>query len=680
MQSDAGCATRSSGHHARAFRIGRSYRRIAALCVLAAASLAAHSAPADAQYFGRNKVQYERPDFRVLPTEHFEIYFYPVESLATADAARMAERWYHRHNAVFGRGFLANPLIFYADNPDFQQSNVIEDFIGQGTGDVTEGVRNRVIMPFTGVYAENDHVLGHELVHVFQYHVAQAERGGLSSMARLPLWFVEGMAEYMSVGRNDPNTAMWMRDALRRNDLPTIRKLETDPKYFPYRYGQALWAYIAGVWGDSAVARVFRAALTSGSERAIVSVLHVSEDSLGSAWHAALRAAYGAPDDRTSPDGVGRGVAVGTRPGDQNVSPSISPDGRYLAFFSSRSLFGFDVYVAESATGRIVKQLTSVTGDHRFDALSFIGTAGTWSPDGRKFAFAVYAEGNNEIDVVDVESGRTERRIRPAGIGAISDPAWSPDGSRIAFSGLSGGISDLFVFDLAKGTTVRLTNGREAELQPAWSPDGRSIAFVTDRSDGTDFEELSYGPMQLALIDVASHDVRVLSRFGTAKAINPQFSPDGTAIYFVSDQDGFSDVYRRTLATGEIVRITRIATGVSGITALSPALSVARTSGDIMFSVFDRTGFSIRALAPGAIAVASVTATSVTADAALLPPAAARGVSTIERAIAEARGGLPPATSKAAQPYKSGLFINHGRKPRRAGRPADPWATAGRRG
>jgi len=416
MQSDAGCATRSSGHHARAFRIGRSYRRIAALCVLAAASLAAHSAPADAQYFGRNKVQYERLDFRVLPTEHFEIYFYPVESLATADAARMAERWYHRHNAVFGRGFLANPLIFYADNPDFQQSNVIEDFIGQGTGGVTEGVRDRVIMPFTGVYAENDHVLGHELVHVFQYHVAQAERGGLSSMARLSLWFVEGMAEYMSVGRNDPNTAMWMRDALRRNDLPTIRKLETDPKYFPYRYGQALWAYIAGVWGDSAVARVFRAALTSGSERAIVSVLHVSEDSLGSAWHAALRAAYGAPDDRTSPDGVGRGVAVGTRPGDQNVSPSISPDGRYLAFFSSRSLFGFDVYVAESATGRIVKQLTSVTGDHRFDALSFIGTAGTWSPDGRKFAFAVYAEGNNEIDVVDVESGRTERRIRPAGI------------------------------------------------------------------------------------------------------------------------------------------------------------------------------------------------------------------------------------------------------------------------
>ena len=54
----------------------------------------------------------------------------------------------------------------YADHPDFQQTNVISGFLDQSTGGVTESLRNRVIMPFTGVYAENDHVLGHELVHV----------------------------------------------------------------------------------------------------------------------------------------------------------------------------------------------------------------------------------------------------------------------------------------------------------------------------------------------------------------------------------------------------------------------------------------------------------------------------------------------------------------------------------
>ena len=38
--------------------------------------------------------------------------------------------------------------------------------------------------------------------------------GGLQGLGALPLWLVEGMAEYMSVGRDDPLTAMWMRDAI----------------------------------------------------------------------------------------------------------------------------------------------------------------------------------------------------------------------------------------------------------------------------------------------------------------------------------------------------------------------------------------------------------------------------------------------------------------------------------
>src|SRR5690606_13960078 len=121
--------------------------------------------------------------------------------------------------------------------------------------------RERVIMPFTGVYAETDHVLGHELVHVFQYRIAGTTRNGLRSLGGIPLWLIEGMAEYLSLGRVDPNTSMWLLDALRRDDLPTLDQLTTDPRYFPYRYGQALWAYIGGEWGDAAVNRLFRAAL-----------------------------------------------------------------------------------------------------------------------------------------------------------------------------------------------------------------------------------------------------------------------------------------------------------------------------------------------------------------------------------------------------------------------------------
>ena len=127
-------------------RRGALMAMVGSLATLAPASLSA-------QYFGRNKVQYESFDFRVTHTDHFDIHWYPAESLATADAARMAERWYARFGHVMTHAFSKKPIIFYANHPDFQQTNVVGGFIDQGTGGITEGLRTRIIMPFTGLYA-----------------------------------------------------------------------------------------------------------------------------------------------------------------------------------------------------------------------------------------------------------------------------------------------------------------------------------------------------------------------------------------------------------------------------------------------------------------------------------------------------------------------------------------------
>ena len=235
---------------------------------IAVALLLAPATTAVAQYFGRNKVQYEAFDFRVLGSQHFDAHFYPAESLAAHDASRMAERWYERLSPLLSYSFRKRPLVFYADHPDFQQTNVIGGEISEGTGGATESARNRVILPFTGSYAENDHVLGHEIVHVFQYGISDSllrrGEGGGGGIQNLPLWLIEGMAEYLSVGRTDAHTAMWLRDAVLRNELPTIRQLTTDPRFFPYRYGQALWAYIGGKWGDEKIYPLYATSIRVG--------------------------------------------------------------------------------------------------------------------------------------------------------------------------------------------------------------------------------------------------------------------------------------------------------------------------------------------------------------------------------------------------------------------------------
>ncbi|MDX1566557.1 MAG: hypothetical protein R3223_02080 [Longimicrobiales bacterium] len=623
--------------------------------------------PADAQsYFGRNKVQYETFDFEVLSTPHFDIYFYPEEAEAVEDMARMSERWYERFARNFQHEFeQPKPLILYADHPDFQQTNTLQGAIGEGTGGVTESLKNRVIMPLTGSYADNDHVLGHELVHAFQYNVAQSRSGtGIRGMARLPLWLVEGMAEYLSVGREDPLTAMWLRDAIRRDDLPTIQQMTRGTTYFPYRFGQALWAYIGGTYGDQAVIDLYRNSLRRGWEPSVRAVLGVSSDTLSVRWRESVEDNY-LPllEDRTPPEEAGTVLlAPETGAGQQNVSPSLSPDGRYVAFLSEKDLFSIDLFLADARTGEIVRTLSSASSDPHFDALRFIDSSVTWSPDASRLAFVVFANGDNQLVTVGTEDGDVERRYAVPEVGAIQNPAWSPDGSSIVFTGIHGGVSDLFMLDVESGAVTQLTDDKHADFQPAWSPDGDAVVFSSDRGPETDFDRLTYSKFQLAFLDLTTGEVSHLPVFGNVRHSEPQFSPDGESLYFVSDQDGFSDIYRLRLATGEVFRVTRVATGVSGITPMSPSMSVASGTGTLAFSLFNEREFHIYTLDRQSAESDQVTvARTEAAPGRLLPPPEPRGMSRVAAYLEDPLTGLPAQgayTAADAQEYDSDLSLD----------------------
>jgi Tol biopolymer transport system component len=645
---------------------GSKHGFLAAL--LLAVSIAALPTSASAQYFGRNKVQYETFDFKILKTPHYDIHFYPEEADAVEDAARMGERWYERLARLFQHEFeQPKPIILYADHADFQQTNTLRGSLSEGTGGVTESLKNRVIMPLTGSYPDTDHVLGHELVHAFQYNVAEGRSSaGIRGLSLLPLWFIEGMAEYLSSGREAPLTAMWLRDAIRREDLPTLQQMTSDSRFFPYRFGQALWAYVGGQYGDEKIVDVFRRALRVGVEPALAQVLGTSSDSLSVAWREAVEAEYlPLMAGRQAPEESGALLlAPSTGAGRQNVSPSVSPDGRLVAFLSEKDLFGIDLFVADARTGEIQRKLVSANADPHFDALRFIDSAGDWSPDGTQFVFAVFAEGNNELAIVNVENGSIERKIALDGIGAITSPAWSPDGQFIAFSGLAGGVSDIYIWDVGTGALRQLTDDKYADLQPTWSPDGSTIAFVSDRGEITDFEALRYSKPQIAFLNVASNRVTTLSVFGDVKHINPQYAPDGRSLYFVSDQDGFSDIYQYAFASRDVRRITMLQTAVSGITEISPTLSVAREAGTILFSVFDQMEFHVYSLQAGEADAGgeTISASSSPQPGRLLPPTAPSRSSRIAGYLADPIMGLAPSGTYLAENavgYDSSLSLDY---------------------
>ncbi|HNV52792.1 MAG TPA: basic secretory protein-like protein, partial [Tenuifilaceae bacterium] len=172
--------------------------------------------PLKAQYFGRNKPIYKNFKFDVFQTPNYEIYHYIKNDSLRNKIALSAEKWYDRHYQVFRDSITErNPLLIYSNHADFQQTTAISGSIGVGTGGVTEALKNRVVMPITETWSQTDHVLGHELVHAFQFNsLITGDSTSLNSIRNLPLWMVEGMAEYLSIGTNDYQTAMWMRDAV----------------------------------------------------------------------------------------------------------------------------------------------------------------------------------------------------------------------------------------------------------------------------------------------------------------------------------------------------------------------------------------------------------------------------------------------------------------------------------
>ena len=620
-----------------------------------------------AQYFGRNKVPYERFKFEVLRTPHWDVHYYNEEETTARDAARMLERWNTRLSGVLAHPLSKRkPVILYADHPDFQQTNVVSGTLTEGTGGVTESLLDRMVLPMTGYYSETDHVLGHEAVHVFQYDIAN-KLGKVMDFSRMPLWFVEGMAEYLSVGPEDAHTAMWLRDALQRNDLPTIDDLTSSGRYFPYRYGEALWAYIGGTFGDEKVHQVFRASLEQGIDQAIVRTLGIRSDTLSKRWHDAIRQAYGPLlAGRTTPRTTGKTLIAPEpdRP-EYYVGPAISPDGKNVAYFHS-GVRGVELKLLDAATGEDLGTLSSPGLSTRFDALSFLYSAGSWSPDGQRLAFVSYSDGDNEIDIVNMASRDIEQRIKPANIGAISTVSWSPDGSRLAFSGMVGGVSDLYLYEFSTGMTRRLTNDLNADMQPAWSPDGSTIVFVTDRASpqpegmapGSDFRRLSHAPLRLALIEATTGRVQVLPGFSGSKHISPQFTADGKSVLFLSDRGGYTELYRIDIASRAFFQVTRTSTGVSGIAATSPALSVARETGTAVLSLFEQGGLMIASLAQAETMGEPVTAPDVAAETvALLPGGRAGPNAVVANYVDNYAVGLPSDTTIASRDYKPGLKL-----------------------
>ncbi|HEY5087347.1 MAG TPA: DPP IV N-terminal domain-containing protein [Gemmatimonadaceae bacterium] len=570
--------------------------------VLAAGALLVSASPASAQrYFGQNQVKYRYFRWRVLETEHFLIHYYPEEQLPVHDAARMAERSYSRLSRLLGHQFREKkPILLYASREDFGQSNINGD-LGEGVSGVTEPMRQRIELPFTGDYDFFEHVLTHEMVHQFQFDVfAQGKAGqNLQTLEQVnpPGWYMEGMAEYLSQGPNDPLTTMWIRNAVQNGGMPTIKQMTDDPdKYFVYRYGEALWRYVGERWGDAAIGEILQSTTTMGVDRAFEKELGLTMGQLSDQWRAALREQY-LPQLATMQrvrDIASPLLTPKITGGSIFISPVLSPDGKTIAFFSNGSFkkgeVFIDLYLGDALTGKRLKRLVATTTNARFEELRLLYAQGSFSPDSKEFAFTAQTEGRDVLSIADVATGKVVQYDKIP-LDGVLNPSYSPDGKHIVFSGFAQGLTDLYVID-ADGKNLRhLTQDRYSDLMPRWSPDGTRIAYATDRAS-TNLADLNLGKLQIAIYDLQNGTSQVLPD-QPGLNINPVWSPDGKSIAYVSDRNGTANIYLRDLATNVDSRVTNLQSGASAITATSPVMSWSPGTDRLAFTYFDNNDYTV---------------------------------------------------------------------------------------
>jgi len=564
------------------------------------------AAPAEGQmYFGQNQVQFDKFRWKVLETEHFLVHYYPEMQDIIVDAARMTERSYGRLSRMLNHQFREKkPLILFRSRTDFGQNNVTGD-LGEGTGGVTEALRHRILLPFTGDFKSFEHVLAHELVHAFQYDIFARGRagGGLQTLQQVqpPLWFMEGMAEYLSLGPNHILTQSWVRDASLNGTLPTIEQMTFRPDlFFPYRYGEALWEYVGKRWGDDVIGEIMNAVPNVGIERAFKRELGLSLEELSDEWREAMQVKHlpqVASLDRARK--FAEPLLNQRKSGGFSqlfIAPSFSSDGKYIAFISQGSFFRGEVFpdlwLGDGETGKRIKRLVKSTLDPDFEELRLLYSQSAFSPDGRQLAFTAQKDGKDVLYLMDVRRRRVSRVLDKFPLDVVMSPSWSPDGRQIVFQGYNSGINDLYIVDLTSGALRQLTNDKHAEMQPQWSPDGKTIVFATDRGEGTDLEVLRFDHWQIATLDLATSRIDIFPGQDGLN-LNPMWAPDGKSVAYVTDRSGVQNVFLYDLEAKQHYQLTNVIGAISAITEYSPAITWARQADRLAFTYYEKGDYTV---------------------------------------------------------------------------------------
>jgi Tol biopolymer transport system component len=533
--------------------------------------------------FEQNKIQYASHEWLMHKTEHFHIYYYKSEKVLVPFAADILEESYKRLKKRFNYKERKNeeeiPVILYKSHPDFQGTNVILDRIPEGVGGFAEIFKNRIVIPFNGSYYDFRHVLHHELVHIFQYRILYGR--GINAIrramtTRIPLWFIEGMAELESQGW-DQSAETYIRDAVLNNKLFTISQLSRIGGYPIYKEGQSILYYIREKYGEEKIGEIMsKLKLTNSFEGAISSVLGIDINRLNSEWTKELKKKYWPIiEGKQYINEIARPIVTHSGFDDlYNYAPAVSPSGDKIVYFTDE-VGEVQIRVVSSLTNEDLGLLVKGGLTPMFESLHLMDGHADFSPDGEKIVFPAMVKGKDVLYILNVRDRKILRKIELQ-LDLIRWPEFSPDGTKIAFVGLKNGASDIYVYNIENKDLINITHDRYSDNYPAWK--GDSLFFVSDRPV---IESWDYNTNMLYVTDLKGN-IREYLSFGKQIIAPSVYNSD---LYFISYRDGSKNLYVYKSDSSAVKQLTDLIGSVDDFSISN--------SGHIAVSIYSDLGWDI---------------------------------------------------------------------------------------
>ena len=502
--------------------------------------------------FGKNRIQYKSFDWNYFASENFEVYFYDQGEDLARKTIEYLESEFSRITEIIGHFPFSKTRVFlYNSVIDKQQSNVGVRGRDFTLGGQTNFIQSQVEIAYSGDFSsfkkKSVFAVSDMLIQEMLYGGNIAEMFQSSFTTPIPIWFTAGISSYIASGW-DKESDDAVRDFIANNSQNKFSKLGTDMNVL---LGQSIWNFITQRYGQRSISSILNMArIIRNEENSIERSLGVPYKQLLQDWrsfYGGLGEAMAGQTVVPNPDFI---ITGKNRKGVVFTDLRFNPTGRYLAYAAlNEGRFRIQVVNMNNQKTSTIYKAGLKLIDQEIDKMQPILS---WA-DSTTLGI-VHSEAGANILVVKRLGIKGEQKIQIPLLSNIQSFEFKDGGRLAVMTGDINGVSDAFIYNLVRGQVRRITSDTYDDRDISYIPGTNQVVFSSNRPTDSVFvagpetiDEAEAHQFNLYTYDLDFPD-STFGKLTNALAVNQKpFAPNSTDIYYTSDQQGISNIFRYNL-------------------------------------------------------------------------------------------------------------------------------------